>query len=100
GSGAAHTTAITKNEERSERHHRYTESGLAGRRIPARRHRRRNEDELPRLRDERDRGAGPARRSRRIETGPPRDRVGEPGGRLRRPRALSHVLQERGRRDG
>ena len=55
---------------------------------------------LPRLRDERDRGARAARRARRPEAGPSPHPLRLPGRRLRRRPALSQVRQDRRRRDG
>ncbi len=62
--------------------------------------RRRDEDLLSRLRDERDRRPRAARRARRAEAGPPPHPLRLPGRRLRPRPALSQVGQDRRRRDG
>ena len=62
--------------------------------------RRRDEDQLPRLRHVGDRRAGAARRSRRAQAGSPADPLRLPGSGLCRGQGLSQVEPHRRRRDG
>ena len=89
-----------ENQRPRERRHRYPRAALALGRVQPRRHRRRDEGELSRLRDERDRGACAARRARRPQARAPAHPVREPGRWLRAGPCLPQVSQDRRRRDG